>query len=310
LRPVGQRGDRRGHGQGCYPLQACPGPPPPPKARPFVRLPHPYTITQSHNPAGAHKSPCAPQDPRDMPPMVSPQNTHRTSLRQAWPKGCSYGSYVALFICRGDTSELPRRHVASAAEARRTCRGGTPHLPRRHVAPAAEALCVNCRGGTLRQLPRRHFASAAEALRICRGGTSRLPRRHFASAAEALRICRGGTSHLPRRHRGDAWSAAEAPPGCRGGVPRGSGAAEAAAGDHDRRGGTMLGPCCRGGVPASWAAAETPRAAAEAPLQHSCRGGVRVAAEYPRQAAENLGGALRRSGEMASQHIHSGWSSV
>jgi hypothetical protein len=195
-------------------------------------------------------------------PMVSPQNTHGTSLRQA--KG------MQLWQLRGTSHLSPDTwHFSSDACSRR---GDTLR------ATGAETLCV--------QLARRHFASVAETLLICRGDTagcrgdaSHLSRRHFSSVAETPLSCRG-----------DAWNGAETPPSCRGDVPVGSGVAETALGDHDRRGDMMFGSMlsrrrasqlgCRGdglSCRGDTAAAQLSR------RRPCCRGAAR-------QAAANLGG--------------------
>jgi hypothetical protein len=211
------------------------------------------------------------------------------------PKGCNYGSYVALLICRLTHGTS---HLTPAAVAETLC----AQLARRHSVWNWRGDVLHCRGDacsrrgdTLRatgaetlcvQLARRHFASVAETLLICRGDTagcrgdaSHLSRRHFSSVAETPLSCRG-----------DAWNGAETPPSCRGDVPGGSGVAETALGDHDRRGDMMFGSMlsrrrasqlgCRGdglSCRGDTAAAQLSR------RRPCCRGAAR-------QAAANLGG--------------------
>ena len=161
------------------------------------------------------------------------------SQRRPWPVAevlravaeTAWNVAETLLICRGDTSELSRRHhglsrrhFSSVAETARTvtetfliCRGDT----------------VGCRGDTS-HVSRRRLSAVAETPRNCRGD---MP--GSVSVAETPRKCRGDS---PGEHgrRGDA----ELGPGCRGEPP-----------EHlDCRGDAVN---CRGDTAAGAAVAET-----------------------------------------------------
>ena len=203
-------------------------------ASPLVRLPRPCLSMHSHNPtmgAQIHMYLCAMIEVVCTPcPMVSPQNTHGTSLltglgkcMQLWEleiccdkspeaKAEAVAAAYAWLFPRGETSH--RRRDAPGL-SRRCCELSRrrPGMSRRHFSSVAETR-LNCRGDTTdcrgdishlsrrhRGLSRRHFSCVAETSLSCRGDTSKLSRRHARK-----RQCRGDTSKMSRRQPGRARS--------------------------------------------------------------------------------------------------------